>query len=159
MASDNENNGFEAKDEVKDKFDDVVEKSKEFTDSIMKKASEFAQMLSDRTNQATGSARRKFEAEKLQASLYKKYRELGRAYYSKAKGADNSLETESIIIEIDTILATIDELEKEEPIAMQESDEDIDFGDVADEIADLADDISDIVDGIIDEIADKGDDE
>jgi len=102
-----------ANDDLKDKVDDVVEKSKKFTESLIEKATEFAQSLSEKAGQTAGLAKRKVEIEKQQSALYKKYRELGKAYYAQLKGLEGADGIDSAVAEIDTILATIEELEKE----------------------------------------------
>ncbi|MDR2519454.1 MAG: hypothetical protein LBC69_00100 [Eubacteriaceae bacterium] len=109
--------------DFKDRVDDVIKKSQEFTETVIKKAAEFAQSISEKAGQATGAAKKRLEIERQQSALYRKYRELGKAYYNKAKGAGAAVDVDNIIIEIDTIFATIDELEKEGPEAAEPTEE------------------------------------
>jgi len=95
--------------ETKDKMDDIMAKAKILADQASKKAGEIAQVVGEKTGQFIDFAKKKIEIEKIEYALAKKYKELGKSYYT-AKKESKELDDDKLLTEIDTLLDALDVL-------------------------------------------------
>ncbi len=102
-------------DEFKDKVEDIMARAKVFADQASKKAGEIAQVGGEKTGEFLDAAKKKIEIEKIEYALSKKYKELGKAYYS-AKTESKSMDFDNICSEITTLLDALNVLNTEELI-------------------------------------------
>ena len=105
--------------EAKDKMDDVMAKAKVIAEQASKKAGEIAQVVGEKTGQFIDFAKKKIEIEKIEYALSKKYKELGKAYFT-AKKESKELDDEKLMTEISTLLDALDVLNTVEQESTEE---------------------------------------
>lgn len=112
-----------ANDNFKEIVGDIVDKSKEFFNTASEKAGEYAKTAGeyakaagDTVTKLYSDAKAKIEIEKTEFALTKKYRELGKAYYT-AKKEGTAPDDADLVNEITILLEAIEALKKAEPIS------------------------------------------
>ncbi len=108
-------------DELKDKFDEIMEKAKVLAGAAGKKAEEYAKVIGDKASEWFDAAKRKLEAEKIMYALNKKYKELGKAYY-EAKEAAVVFDDTEIATDIKTLKEALEVLKTADPDTVAEAE-------------------------------------
>ena len=104
-----------ANDELKDLVDDIVEKSKDLFEQTTQKAGEYAKVAGDKVTELYGKAKTRVEIEKIEFSVNKKFRELGKAYYT-AKEANEAFDDTEIMTEIRILKEALVALKEDKPM-------------------------------------------
>ncbi len=100
-------------DELKDKVDEIVEKAKEIAAIGAKKAGEFAQMAAEKTGDVIDAAKKRIDIEKIEYAINKKYRELGKAYYTSLNSGEDA-DIQAVVDELDALNEALELLNSEE---------------------------------------------
>lgn len=120
-----------ANEELKDFVDDIVEKSKGFIEQTSQKAGEYAKVAGDKVTELYGKAKARVEIEKIEFSVNKKFRELGKAYYV-AKETGEAFDDSTIMEEIKILKDALIALKQDKPMS-EEAEKIVD--EVQDEVA------------------------
>ncbi len=104
-----------ANEELKDFVDDIVEKSKDLFEQTTQKAGEYAKVAGDKVTELYGKAKTRVEMEKIEFSVNKKFRELGKAYYT-AKDAGEVFDDTEIMNEIKILKDALIALKEDKPM-------------------------------------------
>ena len=104
-----------ANEELKDLVDDIVEKSKDLFGQTTQKAGEYAKVAGDKVTELYGKAKARVEIEKIEFSVNKKFRELGKAYYT-AKEANAPFDDTAVMTEIRILKEALVALKEDKPM-------------------------------------------